>query len=102
MADKCFDEALRYFTLLYRFADGADFYLIENKDNEALYQIECAKRATDLFNEHELRKNFEEAQKLIADKDYHEAFHSLERTMDNIARRAFEKVVECQNGGHLR
>ena len=93
---KCAEKTLRYFTLLYRFADGADFYLIEDKVQEALHHIEMAKRTADLFEEPELRKNFEEAQKLITDKNYHDAFHALERAMDNIAFRAFEKVIECE------
>ena len=58
LRDECIKEPLRYFTLLYRLADGADLYLIEGKDVEAIEHIKTAKRAVDVVNSQKLPRCF--------------------------------------------
>ncbi|MBA7499322.1 hypothetical protein ES704_02062 [subsurface metagenome] len=100
LRDECIKEPLRYFTLLYRLADGADLYLIEGKDAEAIEHIKTAKRAVDVVNRPELHDELDKALKYIEAKNYHDAFHALEKFMDNTAIKSFESVVECQCGKH--
>lgn len=98
LKSECIKEPLRYFTLLYRLADGADLYLIEDKVTEAVEHIKTAKRAVDVVKRPELHSELDKALEYIEAKNYHDAFHALERFMDNTAIKAFEAVVECQCG----
>jgi len=95
---ECTRKPLKLITIAYRFVDGADYYLIENKVAEALDHIESARRYVVSVGKPELCYELDNATRLINEGNYHDAFHALERGMDNIALAAFKDVVKCECG----